>query len=144
MDNFTAMIPTTPAEPPNGEYNFIDRGWPKGKQLTVEFPNGYGASVIQGKYSYGGEEGKYELAVRHKAEGDDFYYLCYATPITNDVLGWLDQEDVVVNLHKIIRLSQNENCTHKANWDEDKDDDEHLASIGSVVESILGLGEGLL
>ena len=29
----------------------------------IFFPNGFGASVISGKYSYGGPEGLYELAV---------------------------------------------------------------------------------
>jgi len=52
------------------------------------FPNGYGASVIQGPYSYGGSEGLFELAVT-----DDKGHLVYDTPITDDVKGWLTEED---------------------------------------------------
>lgn len=53
------------------------------------FKNGYGVSVIIGPYSYGGHEGLYELAVIEK-DGS----LCYDTPITDDVLGWLTKDDV--------------------------------------------------
>tara|TARA_Y100001937_G_C7020594_1_gene285240 strand:- start:304 stop:573 length:270 start_codon:yes stop_codon:yes gene_type:complete len=31
-------------------------------QKIYSFPNGYGASVIKGKYSYGGPDGKWEIA----------------------------------------------------------------------------------
>ncbi len=54
----------------------------------IEFDNGYGASVLSTSYSYGGKNGLYELAVLK--DGD----LCYTTPITNNVLGWLKEEDV--------------------------------------------------
>lgn len=32
-----------------------------GYQWTFEFPNGYGASVIRTPYSYGGDQGKFEV-----------------------------------------------------------------------------------
>ena len=31
-------------------------------QKIYSFPNGYGASVIKGKYTYGGPEGLWEIA----------------------------------------------------------------------------------
>jgi hypothetical protein len=54
----------------------------------IHFENGYGASVLSTSFSYGGKNGLYELAVLK--DGD----LCYTTPITNNVLGWLKEEDV--------------------------------------------------
>ena len=63
----------------------------------IEFENGYGASVLSTSFSYGGKHGLYELAVLK--DGD----LCYTTPITNNVLGWLKEEDV----NKILTDIQN-------------------------------------
>ena len=63
----------------------------------IEFENGYGASVLSTSYSYGGKNGLYELAVLK--DGD----LCYTTPITNNVLGWLKEDDV----NKILLQIQN-------------------------------------
>ncbi|NCA14362.1 MAG: hypothetical protein EBS89_09555 [Proteobacteria bacterium] len=57
-------------------------------QKIYRFSNGYGASVVRNRMSYGAEKGLYELAV---LKGDD---LCYSTPITHDVLGWLDVKSV--------------------------------------------------
>ena len=69
-----------------------------GERARVNFPNGYGASVIRGPYSYGGSEGKYELAVM---KGDK---LCYDTPITSDVCGYLNISEVTELLQKIEAL----------------------------------------
>lgn len=62
------------------------------------FSNGYGASVVQNCYSYGHEDGLYELAVL-KDDG-----LCYDTPITNDVIGYLSADDVAEYLQQIEKL----------------------------------------
>ena len=105
MDAFTQMVPTTPAEPPNGSYKVephpIDGNW-----LQAIYPNGYGASVISGYFSYGGREGLYEIAVTHPTT------LCYSTPITDDVIGWLNEEQVVATLHQIAALPRNNECLH--------------------------------
>jgi hypothetical protein len=69
-----------------------------GEQALVSFANGYGASVIRSSSSYGGDQGLYELAV---LLGDE---LCYTTPITDDVLGWLKPEDVTRLLGEIEAL----------------------------------------
>lgn len=58
------------------------------KRARTKFSNGYGISVVIGPYSYGGRNGKYELAVLKDND------LCYDTPITDDVLGWLTKDDV--------------------------------------------------
>ncbi len=73
-----------------------------GVQARVFFPNGYGASVIQSPYSYGGEDGLYELAV---LAGDERHHdLTYKTPITDDVLGRLTEQEVSDALAQIAAL----------------------------------------
>lgn len=54
------------------------------------FDNGYGASVVSHPGSYGYGDGLYELAVFDVKTGN----LCFDTPITDDVIGWLTWEDV--------------------------------------------------
>jgi len=73
-----------------------------GVKAKMFFDNGYGASIIKTKYSYGGSQGFYELAVLFGNE--DEYSLTYNTEVTNDVLGHLTEEDVTENLIKIQRL----------------------------------------
>lgn len=63
-----------------------------------KFSNGYGASVIQSGYSYGHEDGLYELAVLKDGE------LCFSTPITNDVIGHLAADEVAEHLKRIEEL----------------------------------------
>jgi len=70
-----------------------------GLQCVVRFPNGYGASVIRHSGSYGGAEGRWELAVI----GPDGS-LAYDTPITSDVKGWLTPADVEGLLDRIAAL----------------------------------------
>lgn len=61
-------------------------------QTKLFFDNGYGVSVIRHIGSYGYHQGLYELAVL--AGTPDEYDLCYDTPITGDVAGWLTADDV--------------------------------------------------
>ena len=70
-----------------------------GVQRVYKFPNGYGASVIRHKGSYGFKSGLWELAVLDSS-GD----LCYSTPITNDVIGYLTDEEVILKLNEIRGL----------------------------------------
>jgi hypothetical protein len=65
----------------------------------IMFDNGYGASVIIGPYTYGGEDGLYELAVL----GSDGK-LTYDTPVTDDVEGYLSENDVTKLLEQIQKL----------------------------------------
>lgn len=75
-----------------------------GAQVVHRFGNGYGASVVRGQYSYGGDQGLFELAVlKFKGEGDSFD-LCYDTPLTDDVIGYLTEADVDDLLTKIEAL----------------------------------------
>lgn len=70
-----------------------------GTQRIYKFPNGYGASVIRHPGSYGFKNGLWELAVLD-GSGD----LCYSTPITNDVIGHLTDEEVILKLNEIRGL----------------------------------------
>jgi hypothetical protein len=72
-----------------------------------EFDNGYGASIVCHKFSYGYEQGEFEIAVLHN---DD---ICCATPITNNVLGYVEPRRVDSILKKIENLPPNDQCDHK-------------------------------
>lgn len=81
----------------------VKRDRDDGVQYLFKFENGYGASVIKHHGSYGHNEDLWELAVI-KFE-DDNYYLNYDTPVTDDVLGWLTDEDVGKLLKRIKDLT---------------------------------------
>ena len=78
-------------------------GW----EVIYNFPNGYGASVVRyqiglfglGIGSYGAEDDLWQLAVLDKAG-----HLCYSTPVTDEVLGWLTPADVNTRLAEIMAL----------------------------------------
>jgi len=74
---------------------------PRGSGIIsrIKFDNGYGASVVKGPHTYGGDQGLYELAVTDS--NDD---LTYSTPVTNDVEGYLTEEDVTKLLEQIQNL----------------------------------------
>jgi len=78
------------------DFNPMDMGI--GFIARINFDNGYGASVIKSPHSYGGNQGLYELAVIK----DDA--ICYNTPITDDVLGYLTENDVTKYLGQIQEL----------------------------------------
>ena len=70
-----------------------------GIQYKYYADNGYGASIVQTLYSYGGKQGLWELAVLDSNE-----QITYNTPITDDVLGYLTEEEVNETLKKIKKL----------------------------------------
>lgn len=73
------------------------------------FPNGFGASVIWGGPSvYGDEDRPYELAVLTYDDIDDqdTYHITYATPITEDVVGHQNEEQIRDLLISIKNLDQ--------------------------------------
>ena len=71
----------------------------KGYKKVYSFPNGYGASVVCNDMSYGNKMGLFEVAVL-----DSDGRICYDSPITSDVLGFLDFCDVADVLNKIKAL----------------------------------------
>ena len=80
----------------------IERASNGGEQKVYRAANNYGASVVCHSFSYGGEEGLWELAVI-EFDGDD-WGICYTTPLTDDVLGYLTQPDVDKLLKQIEEL----------------------------------------
>ena len=73
-----------------------------GVQARHFFDNGYGVSVIKSSHSYGGSRGLYELAVLQGLEED--WEICYDTPITDDVMGYLTTEDIDTVLNQVENL----------------------------------------
>ena len=63
-----------------------------GVQYKHFFTNGYGVSIVQHSFSHGASQGLWEMAVL-KGTKDD-WDICYDTPITSDVLGYLTVSDV--------------------------------------------------
>lgn len=85
------------------------RAWdPTKYHYIVTFENGYGASIIKGQHTYGGPRGLWELAVTHGPP----HVLCYNTPITSDVLGYLTEPELIDYLDQIAQLPPNNSCTH--------------------------------
>lgn len=77
------------------------------EQRLYYFDNDYGASVIWTPCSYGGSDGLWELAVLKKTPGKG-WPLCYDTPITSDVIGWLSEDGVDALLGEIENLPKEE------------------------------------
>ncbi len=86
----------------------IDRAHPlTGTQKLYRFPNGYGASVIDGDLFYT-SGGTFELAVLAYEPGaaDDAGAITYDTPITSDVLGYQTWPEIEAALDAIAALPE--------------------------------------
>jgi len=73
-------------------------------QTIYKFPNGYGASIIKPNYIYFG----IEIAVLRFDE-DGNWDIDYSTPITNDVIGVLNEEtrdDVLQQIFDLEKLEE--------------------------------------
>jgi len=78
-----------------------------GVQHLYFFPNNYGASVVMHEFSYGSKQGLWELAVLQlNPDEEETFSICYDTPITEDVLGHLTQDDVEDVLQQIKALPE--------------------------------------
>jgi hypothetical protein len=64
----------------------------------TKFDNGYEVSVVKSEYTYGGKDGLYELAIFKDDE------ICYDTPITDDVIGYLTTQEVTDLMEQIQKL----------------------------------------
>lgn len=74
-------------------------------QKLYRFANNYGASVVKGEHTYGGDEGLWELAVV-VFDTNGGFNLDYTTPITSDVEGHLTDDAVEELLAKIEALPE--------------------------------------
>ena len=66
----------------------------------IEFENGYAVSIVSHKFSYGGHDGNFEIAVLRADTGE----IIYDSPITNDVLGHLNFAEVGAVIAKVHAL----------------------------------------
>jgi hypothetical protein len=80
------------------DLTFLPSTYADGVHAMVTFDNGYGASIVKTDRSYGGKEGLYELAVLFDG------LISYDTSITNDVIGYLAEDEVTELLQKIEDL----------------------------------------
>ena len=80
---------------PSEEYEHLG-----GIQQVYRFENGYGASVVCHMGSYSSSIGKWELAVMYGSNDE----LCYTSGITEDVIGYLTENQVQVYLRQIANL----------------------------------------
>lgn len=85
-----------------------------GRQRRYLFPNGYGASVIND--GYGSESGRFELAVLKDG------HLTYQTPVTDDVLGYLTEDEVEQRLDEIAALTDEAVVRHQIKREQNKRD----------------------
>jgi hypothetical protein len=81
------------------EFIKLDDEFMKGVQCRMMFENGFGVSVVSHTYSYGGKDGLFEVAVLGK-DGD----LTYNTPVTNDVVGYLNPDEVTEIIEQVQNL----------------------------------------
>lgn len=79
-----------------------------GIQKIYRFRNGYGASVVRHRQSYGGRSGGnlWELAVTYWFDDGDGldWQIAYHTPIASDVIGYLTTAEYQRLLRSIKRL----------------------------------------
>lgn len=70
--------------------------------VKMFFDNWYWVSVVKWYWSYGYEEGLYELWVVKWTEQESS--LCYDTPITDDVIGYLTPAKITSIMKQVQRL----------------------------------------
>lgn len=85
------------------EESYVKKYEKESLHYIFKFKNGYGASVVKNIGSYGNTEDLFELAVI-KFSDDYSWELCYDKKITSDVIGWLDNDDVIELLERIKNL----------------------------------------
>jgi hypothetical protein len=77
----------------DGSYSFFT------KRARLTFDNGWIVSVVIGSFTYGGKDGKYELAIL-----DEDGNICYDSGLGDDVFGFLSEEEVTNLMVKIQEL----------------------------------------
>ena len=79
----------------------------------------FGISIVKHDGSYGREQNRWEIAVLKRGKENDVkkYDLCYDTPITDDVDGWLTGPEVMEYARKIKDLPCREGYIVSKPWD---------------------------
>ncbi len=81
------------------EFEILKDDFMSGKRARIHFDNNFGASVVSHTFSYGGNQGLYELAVLFDDE------IHYDNPVAHgDVRGHLTEEEVTELLIEIQKL----------------------------------------
>ncbi len=70
-----------------------------GVREVYRFDNGFGASKVKHKFSYGGDMNLWEIAVL-----DNAGKVTYSTPVTADVRGHLSDDEAQAVLDQIAKL----------------------------------------
>jgi hypothetical protein len=81
------------------EFDKLTDPFMSGVRSRMMFENGFGVSVVSHTYSYGGKDGLFEVAVLDE-DGD----LTYNTPVTNDVIGFLNPDEVTEIMEQVQNL----------------------------------------
>ena len=76
-----------------------DEPYMSGVRSRMMFENGFGVSVVSHTFSYGGKDGLFEVAVLD-SNGD----LTYDTSVTNDVIGYLNTDEVTEIMEQVQSL----------------------------------------
>jgi hypothetical protein len=96
-----------------------------GLQKIYRFDNGFGASVIKSQFSYGGDDNLWELAVlTFSSDAPEEFELTYETPITNDVIGSLNDDEVEEKLTEVKQLTWRHSDGHVRN------SNNHIGGVG--------------
>jgi hypothetical protein len=78
--------------------NYLRREYAESKHAKMFFENGYGISVLFGSMFYSNGVDSYEVGVLKGGT------LCYDTPITNNVIGYIPAAEVSDIMRKIQEL----------------------------------------
>lgn len=78
-----------------------------GMMAVAHFPNNRGASIVRMRFSYGHEDGLFEMAVTRKVKLEDgtfAFTLDYKSGITEDVIGRIGDQEITRYLQQIEAL----------------------------------------
>lgn len=84
-------------------FKYVERTVNNGIQRLYQFDNGYGASVVQHSFSYGADDGLWEMAVVLYDDAGR-WKIVYDTEITDDVIGYLTEAEIEPLLIRISNL----------------------------------------
>lgn len=92
------------------EYMILERDHSTGQgiQRIYKFLNGYGASVVRHSFSYTTGNNEWEVAViKYNSDNPDDWSLDYETPITDEVIGHVqDGKELNILLKRISNLKE--------------------------------------
>lgn len=120
------------------KYRFENKSNSLTKRLRIYVNKQYSLSVIQGLYTYGNDEGLYEVAVMNND------CLDYDTPITDDVIGYCTKEDVLKYLNQLDKwVLEQELISHEADLLNHVNDHNATECIRASMDTIYGQLEDL-